>query len=101
MLTSTFWNLFFLILFLQFLFFTATEVDYLQEKKLILLEVFLFFSVMMFFAEQIPAFCSTVRSACEDCCCQCFEVEENSGSIYYIPTGGHNKMSDYQERLEL
>ncbi|VDD89737.1 unnamed protein product [Enterobius vermicularis] len=55
-------------------------------------------SVMMFFAEQIPAFCSTVRSACEDCCCQCFEVEENSGSIYYIPTGGHNKMSDYQER---
>uniref|UniRef100_A0A0N5AU44 SSD domain-containing protein n=1 Tax=Syphacia muris TaxID=451379 RepID=A0A0N5AU44_9BILA len=50
----------------------------------------LFFSVMMFFAEQIPAFCSSIQS--------CFDVEEDSGSIYYVPTNGTKKIDVLSDR---
>uniref|UniRef100_A0A9J2PY13 SSD domain-containing protein n=1 Tax=Ascaris lumbricoides TaxID=6252 RepID=A0A9J2PY13_ASCLU len=48
------------------------------------------YSVMMFFTEQIPSFCTSMQGLCDDCCCYCFEMEEDAGSIYFIPTGGRS-----------
>uniref|UniRef100_A0A0R3RLV0 SSD domain-containing protein n=1 Tax=Elaeophora elaphi TaxID=1147741 RepID=A0A0R3RLV0_9BILA len=45
-------------------------------------------NVMIFLTEQIPSFCSSLQDVCDECCCYCFDIEEDSGSIYYIPTGG-------------
>ncbi|KAM3724819.1 Patched domain-containing protein [Dirofilaria immitis] len=45
-------------------------------------------NVMIFLTEQIPSFCSSIQDVCDECCCYCFDTEEDSGSIYYIPTGG-------------
>lgn len=44
--------------------------------------------MMIFFTEQIPSFFSSLQDVCDECCCYCFDIEEDSGSIYYIPTGG-------------
>ncbi|EFO12486.1 hypothetical protein LOAG_16047, partial [Loa loa] len=43
---------------------------------------------MIFLTEQIPSFCSSLQDICDECYCYCFDIEEDSGSIYYIPTGG-------------
>ncbi|VIO90854.1 Uncharacterized protein BM_BM4054 [Brugia malayi] len=45
-------------------------------------------NMMIFLTEQIPSFCSSLQDICDECCCYCFDIEEDSGSIYYIPTGG-------------
>ncbi|CAG9538882.1 unnamed protein product [Cercopithifilaria johnstoni] len=45
-------------------------------------------NVMIFLTEQIPSFFSSLQDICDECCCYCFDIEEDSGSIYYIPTGG-------------
>ncbi|VDK73075.1 unnamed protein product [Anisakis simplex] len=45
---------------------------------------------MMFLTEQVPSFCKSLQSLFDDCCCYCFDMEEDVGSIYYIPTGGHS-----------
>uniref|UniRef100_A0A915Q1C6 SSD domain-containing protein n=1 Tax=Setaria digitata TaxID=48799 RepID=A0A915Q1C6_9BILA len=47
-------------------------------------------NVMIFLTEQIPSFCSSLQDICDECCCYCFDIEEDSGSIYYIPTGGRS-----------
>uniref|UniRef100_A0A915AL22 SSD domain-containing protein n=3 Tax=Parascaris univalens TaxID=6257 RepID=A0A915AL22_PARUN len=52
-------------------------------------------SVMMFFTEQIPSFCMSMQGMCDDCCCYCFEMEEDAGSIYFIPTGGRSIDADH------
>ncbi|VDM92214.1 unnamed protein product [Onchocerca ochengi] len=45
-------------------------------------------NMMIFLTEQFPSFCSSIQDICDECCC--FDVEEDSGSIYYIPTGGRS-----------
>ncbi|VBB33734.1 unnamed protein product [Acanthocheilonema viteae] len=47
-------------------------------------------NTMIFLTEQIPSFFSSLQDVCDECCCYCFDIEEDSGSIYYIPTGGRN-----------
>ncbi|VDM98547.1 unnamed protein product [Thelazia callipaeda] len=53
---------------------------------------YLFFlpNVMIFLTEQIPSFCASLQDICDECCCYCFDIEEDSGSIYYIPTASRN-----------
>lgn len=50
---------------------------------------------MIFLTEQIPSFCSSLQDVCDECCCYCLDMEEDSGSIYYIPTGGGRSNSQH------
>ncbi|VDM38025.1 unnamed protein product [Toxocara canis] len=45
---------------------------------------------ILLLTSQLPSFCASVQGMCDDCCCYCFEMEEDVGSIYYIPTAGRS-----------
>ncbi|VDK57598.1 unnamed protein product [Gongylonema pulchrum] len=44
-------------------------------------------NMMIFLTEQIPSFCSSLQDVCDECCCYCLDVDDDSGSIYYVPAG--------------
>lgn len=51
--------------------------------------------MMIFLTEQLPSFCSSLQEVCDECCCLCFDMEEDVGSIYYVPTDSRNCNSQH------
>uniref|UniRef100_A0A914WZ61 Uncharacterized protein n=1 Tax=Plectus sambesii TaxID=2011161 RepID=A0A914WZ61_9BILA len=50
--------------------------------------------MMIVLTENLPDCCEVFKSACEDSCCACCDIEEDAGSIYYIPTAGRSMDAD-------
>ena len=51
-------------------------------------------SVMIVLTENLAECCQIFKSTCEDSCCACCDMEEDAGSIYYIPTAGRSMDAD-------
>ncbi|MFH4978766.1 hypothetical protein AB6A40_005475 [Gnathostoma spinigerum] len=56
-------------------------------------------NMMVFFTEQVPSLWVSLQERCENYCCYCYDMEEDSGSIYFIPTGGHDMDAEHMARF--